>query len=357
MRPSLLPRLILSVASGALLAACSTGGSQLPAPNGAFSTGSTSDASLPGPRRIPSLRLMAERYIHANPAHLKPFVNVAAVKAAHGNQTFVSSLGTNTVSIWGADRQLNGILYDGLNAPFGLATDADETLYVANAVDSDVLIYPKPYTSFTRVLTDFAGEPTGVAVSSTGVVAVSNAIDLATGGNGSVTIYAKGASSPCARLTNPGWREMGFDAFDKAGNVFVNGINIEDTKVLIGEISGGCKAKAIRNVTIGNALQSLGGMQIYDGKLLVLDPAGATLYTYVPRSERVLGPPAVRTTLPHLVEPVTFAMLTGEPTWWVTDAYWGAVYQYTYPGGDPLKTLDNGISAPFGVAVNPAQNP
>lgn len=357
MRVSSLSRLILSGVTSALLAACSSAGSQLPAAGGAHSTGSTADTSLSGPRRIPSLRLMTARYIHANPAHPKPFVNVAAINQAKGNQTFVSSLGSDTVSIWGAGRQLNAVLYDGLDAPFGLATDADQTLYVANAVDSDVLIYPKPYTSFTRVLTDFGGQPAGVAVSSAGVVAVSNTFDPSTGGNGSVTIYAKGASSPCVRLTDPGWREMGFDAFDKRGNIYVSGINIEDTKVLIGEISGGCKAKSIRNVTFVNALQSLGGMQIYNGKLLVLDPAGATLYTYVPRSERVLGQPDARTTLPHLVEPVSFAMMTGDPALWVTDEYWGAVYQYAYPAGNLLQTLDNGISGPFGVAVNPAQNP
>jgi hypothetical protein len=358
MRVSLLSRLILgSVASAAMLAACSSAGSQLPAAVGAPSAGLTSDTSPAGPRRIPSLRLMAAPYIHANAAHPKPFVNVAAINRAKGAQTFVSSLGSNTVSIWGAGRQLNGILYDGLDAPFGLATDASEALYVANAIDSDVLVYPKPYTSFKRVLTDFGGQPAGVAVSSAGIVAVSNTIDPSNGGNGSVTIYAKGASSPCVRLTDPGWREMGFDAFDKRGNIYVSGINIEDTKVLIGVISGGCKATSIRNVTFGNALQSLGGMQIYNGKLLVLDPAGATLYTYVPRSERVLGQPAARTTLPHLVEPVSFAMLTGDPTLWVTDEYWGAVYQYAYPAGNQLQVLDNGITAPFGVAVNPAQNP
>jgi hypothetical protein len=359
MHSSLLPRLILSsVVSGALLAACSTAASQLPAPGGgALSTGSSSSAALPGPRRIPSLRLMAARFIHKNPAHPKPFVNVAAVNSAKGNQTFVSSLGTNTVSIWSAGRQLNGILYDGLDAPFGLATDASETLYVANAVDSNVLIYPKPYTAYTRVLTDFGGQPTGVAVSSKGIVAVSNTFDPSTGGNGSVTIYAKGASSPCVRLTNPGWREMGFDAFDKDGNIYVNGINIEQTKVVIGEISGGCKATSIHNVGFGDALQSLGGVQVYNGKLLVLDPAGATLYTYDFRSQRALGPPSVRTTLPHLVEPVSFAMLADNPALWVTDEYWGVVYQYAYPTGDKLKVLNNGISGPFGVAVNPAQNP
>jgi hypothetical protein len=358
MRVPLLCRLILSgVASAAVLGACSPAGSQLPAAGGAVSTGSASVASPSGPRRIPSLRLMALHYIHANPTHPKPFVNVAAINQAKGNQTFVSSLGSNTVSIWGAGRQLNGLLYDGLNGPFGLATDADQTLYVANAADRDVLIYPKPYTAYTRVLTDFGGQPAGVAVSSTGIVAVSNTIDPQTSGNGSVTIYAKGASSPCVRLTNPDWREMGFDAFDKHGNIYVNGINIDDTKVLIGEISGGCKAKSIRNVTFGNALQSLGGVQVYNGKLLVLDPAGATLYTYAPRSERVLGQPAARTTLPHLVEPVSFAMLSGDSALWVTDEYWSAVYQYAYPAGNLLQVLNNGLIAPFGVAVNPAQNP
>jgi hypothetical protein len=355
---SMLPRFIVSgVASAALLAACSSAGSQLPAASSASNTESVSSTPLSGPRRIPSLRLMVARSIRANPAHPKPFVNVAAINGAKGNQTFVSSLGSNTVSIWGANRQLNAILYDGLNAPLGLATDTDETLYVANGVDSDVLVYPKPYASYTRVLSDFGGQPTGVAVSSTGLVAVSNLFDPATNGNGSVTIYAKGASAPCVRLTNPNWREMGFDAFDRKGNIYVNGISLDQTKVLIGEISGGCKATSIRNVTVGNALQGVGGIQVYDGKLLVLDPAGSTLYTYSPQSERALGQPSARTTLPHLVLPASIAMVAGNPALWIADEYWGVVYQYGYPTGDLVKDLDNGISAPFGVAVNPAQTP
>jgi len=300
---------------------------------------------------------MVAQYANPSAMHPKAFINVAAVNALHGNQTIVSSLGTDTISIWGGDRQLNGILFTGLNAPLGIATDAAEALYVANAFDSNVLVYPKPYTTYNRVLTDFGGQPTGVAVSRTGIVAVTNSIDSNNAGPGSVAIYAKGASTPCVTLSNPGWKEMGFDAFDKAGNVFINGINTAFTKVLIGEISGGCKAKSIRNLVIGNALQSLGGIQIYKGKMLVLDPAGATLYSYALSARGSLGAPIARTVLPHLVEPVSFAMLAGDPTLWVADEYWSAVYQYAYPSGSPLKALDNGLTGPFGVAVNPAQNP
>jgi hypothetical protein len=354
MRISLLSRFLLGgAAAGAMLAGCSSGASQLPA----TSTAAAAGASVAAARHIPSLRLMIARLANPNAMHPKAFIDVAAVNAPHGNQTIVSSLSSNTVTIWGGDRQLNGILYTGLDAPVGIATDAAETLYVANAIDNNILIYPKPYKSYDRVLTDFGAQPLDVAVSRTGIVAVTNPSDTTNGGYGSVSIYAKGASTPCVKLSNPGWKEIGYDAFDKAGNIFINGINTAFTKVLIGEISGGCKAKAIRNVSIGNALEGVGGIQIYDGKMLVLDPAGVTLYSYNLPVKGSTGLPVARTLMSHLILPTTFAMLVGDPTLWVSDEYGSVVDQFAYPSGSPLKALDDGLIAPFGVAVNPAQNP
>lgn len=354
MRISLLFSILLSgAAAGAVLAGCSSGVSQLPA----GSTATAAGASIASVRHIPSLRLMIARYANANATHPKAFMNVAAVNAPHGNQTIVSSLGSNTVSIWGGDRQLNGILYTGLDAPVGIATDAAETLYVANEIDDNVLVYPKPYKSYDRVLTDFNAQPLDVAVSRTGIVAATNVNDPNDGGPGSVVIYAQGASTPCARVHDPGWSEIGYAAFDKAGNIFIDGINSTFTKVLIGEISGGCKAKSIRTVTIGNALQGVGGMQIYNGKLLILDPTGVTIYSYNLSKKGSIGLPVARTVMSHVTVPTTFAMLVGDPTLWVADEYASAVDQYAYPSGSLLKVLDDGLVAPFGVAVNPAQNP
>lgn len=171
MRNSLLFSVLLSgAAAGAILAGCSSGASQLPA----TSTAAAAGTSVAYVRHIPSLRLMMARYANPNAIHPKAFINVAAVNAPHGNQTIVSSLGSNTVSIWGGDRQLNGILYTGLNAPAGIATDAAETLYVANEIDDNVLVYPKPYKTYNRVLTDFGAQPLDVAVSRTGIVAVTS---------------------------------------------------------------------------------------------------------------------------------------------------------------------------------------
>jgi hypothetical protein len=341
---------LLGAAALALLAGCS-GGSQLPAGNAAMS---------PASNAIPSVRPVSMRVSnHTAPA--APFMNVAAVNAPGGNQTFVSNSGSNTVDVWGANDRLNGIITTRLNAPLGLATDAAQRLYVVNAGDANVLVFPKPYTSFTNVLSDFHESPNAVAVSSAGVVAVTNDTNTATGGFGSVNFYAKGASTPCATIGNPNWSQMAWDAFDASGNLLVTGINAHHTAVLVGEISGGCAAKSIVSLRTGNALQSAGAIQIHAGKILIMDPSGVTIYTYV-RNGTSLGSPVARTTMARTVAPASFAIERGVGLLWVADsaggaAYEGAAFEYTYPGGVLRKAIADDLFAPYGIAVIPAALP
>ena len=214
--------------TAALLAGCSGAGSPIPGANMALT-----------PTRqgaITSLREIRARYAHVAIEAQEPFVDVAAVNAPHGNQTIVS--GYNGVSVWGANGRLNAFLTTGVTNAEGIATDAAENLYVVNAITNNVLVYPKPYNKLGFALNDFGEDPNGVAVSNAGVVAVTSLYNESTRGPGSVSFYAKGATAPCATIADPNWREMGFDAFDGSGNLYVNGINTAGSKVLVGRISG-----------------------------------------------------------------------------------------------------------------------
>src|ERR1700685_3287991 len=100
-------RTLSCAAAVAFLAGCSGGGSPPPAA-AVVAAGPNQTARSP-----------------VTPSHVAPFVNVAGIKAPHGNDTFVTDAGTATVTVWGANGQLNAILFDGISAnPQGLATDA-----------------------------------------------------------------------------------------------------------------------------------------------------------------------------------------------------------------------------------------
>jgi hypothetical protein len=286
-----------------------------------------------------------------------PFVNVAGIKAPHGNQTFVTDAGTATVTVWGANGQLNAILFDGINAdPQGLATDAAQNLYVANLGLSDVIVYAKPYTSIKSTLND-AGENTeDVAVDKTGLVGVTNYLtsDLAPG---SVSFFAKGSTQPCSTVKDPNWVYFFNDAFDASGNLFIDGLTAGGA-TLVGEVSGGCGATAITTLSVGNTISWPGGVQVSDGNILIGDVNKQAIYTYASPSGGSLGSPTAITTLAGAVSPVTFAIEANGKHVRTADAAANTLYAalYTYPEGAYVSKLADHLWA-VAVAVYPPARP
>jgi hypothetical protein len=330
-----------AAAAVALLTGCSGGALQTPAANGQGAA-------------TQSLGMRAPKVLTTHPT---PFVNVAGVNALHGNETIIADAASATVTVWGRNGQLNAILFDGITAnPNGMTTDAAEDLYVANIGYSNVIVYAKPYTSIKLTLDDPGQLPTDVAVSSTGVVAVMNYLTTALY-PGSVSFYAKGSSTACATVGDPGWISFDNAAFDAAGNLFINGQD-STGKMLIGELVGGCSATTITTLTVGNVIASPGGVQEYRGKLLIDDPANREIYTYAPPSGGSLGSPTATTTLAGAINPVTFAIESNGRHLWTADlnASLPAAQRYTYPAGASVKEINDHIT-PIGIAVNPAPRP
>jgi hypothetical protein len=323
----------------ALLAGCSGGGSP---PTAATVTGA-------GPNQTTRPRVA--------PSHVTPFVNVAGIKAPHGNQTFVTDAGTATVTVWGANGQLNAILFDGINAdPQGLATDAAQNLYVANLGLSNVIVYAKPYTSIKSTLND-AGENTeDVAVDKTGLVGVTNYLTSALA-PGSVSFFAKGSTQPCSTVKDPNWVYFFNDAFDASGNLFIDGLTASGA-TLVGEVSGGCGATAITTLSVGNTISWPGGVQVSDGNILIGDVNKQAIYTYAPPSGGSLGSPTAITTLAGAVSPVTFAIEANGKHVRTADAAANTLYAalYTYPEGAYVSKLADHLWA-VAVAVYPPARP
>ncbi len=289
------------------------------------------------------------------PVARKQFVDVARVNAAGGNATITSDTATNLVLVFGGDGRLNALLTLGLQSPQGITTDAAQSLYVANTGAQNVVVFEKPYTSITRTLQDADEYPVDVAVSKSGLVGVTNIFEP-TGGFGGVTFYAKGSSTPCANVEDPFWQYLYFDSFDASGNLFVNGVDPVGRPTL-GEISGGCNARTIRPLTTQNQLISPGGIQVKDGRILILDQASRAIYTYNPPVNGSLGAPIATTKVSETSHPTSIAMMAHEDNAWVVDAAFGfPVDEYRYPGGALLRRAFAQVAL-AGIAVNPAASP
>jgi hypothetical protein len=335
-----------------LLTGCSGSGSQFPPTNAPVSLLNQS---------VPALQSIG---------HIREtdFVDVAGVNAVGGNQTIVSDSQNNTVSVYGADGRRHALLKAGLSQPEGITTDAAETLYVANTQHNDVVVYSKPYRSVGLTLNDADEYPTGVAVSKTGVVGVTN-IQSTAGTGGAVRIYAKASTVACATITDSQWSGMYFGAFDASGNLFIDGFD-RNGNTILGEVSGGCGATSITTLTSDNTIFLVGGVQTYNGNILIEDQVGPggplgtqtpTIYTYAPPSGGSLGQPIATTTLTAGGNgfPVTFAMMKDQEALWIAHSGIAAGrIKFTYPGGRLVKSFDDHrYMTPIGIAVNPAAIP
>jgi len=345
----------------ALIAGCSGGGSQIPTTNAPLTPLSQNSRSV---RSHAASMLLS----NVSTTHQQGFVDVAAVNALHGNQTIVSDSNTNTVSVYGADGRRHALLSTGLSQPEGLTTDAAETLYVANAQLHNVVVYSKPYRSIGLTLDDSDEYPTDVAVSNTGVVGVTN-IQSTAGTGGAVRIYAKGSTSACATITDPNWSGMYFSAFDASGNLFLDGFD-RNGDTLLGEISGGCGATSIATLSAGVTIFLVGGVQVYNGNILIEDQVGPggplgtntpTIYTFAPPVNGSFGQPIATTTLTAGGNwlPVSFAIMkNGEHIWIAHSGIAAGRVEYSYPRGLLVKSFDDSrYVTPIGIAVNPAAIP
>jgi hypothetical protein len=332
-------RTLSCTAAVAFLAGCSGGGS--PPPAAAVSAAGLNQTGRP----------------RVAPSNATPFVNVAGIKAPNGNHTFVTDAGTATVTVWGANGQLNAILFDGINAvPEGLATDAAQNLYVANLNFSNVIVYAKPYTSIKATLNDAGQETEDVAVDKTGLVGVTNYLTSSLS-PGSVSFFAKNATQPCSIVQDPNWVYFFNDAFDASGNLFIDGATATGG-TLVGEVSGGCKATSITTLSVGNTISWPGGVQVSNGNILIGDVTKQAIYTYAPPSGGSLGSPTVVTTLAGAGAPVTFAIEENGKHVRTADNAANKLYAalYTYPKGSYVSKLADHVWA-VAVAVYPPARP
>jgi hypothetical protein len=274
---------------------------------------------------------------------------------------FVSDAADGVVDIYaqaGKNQKSVGQI-TGLTEPQGMTTDKKGDLYVANTNSSNVLVYAPPYTGKPALtITDTREYPAAVAVSSTGVVAVTNICNAPTclASTGNVAIYAKGATKSCATVSDSvfNFAQVMFAAFDKRGDLYIDGLN-SGYQTTFGLVSGGCGATGITYITSVYTVAFPGGVQIDKaGRIGFADPVREQIATFNPPVDDTFGVPVTTTPLTGAISPEGFALLASGSDVYVADSGGsGLAEEYPYTaGGSAINTIAVG-GQPIGVAVTP----
>jgi hypothetical protein len=278
----------------------------------------------------------------------------AAAKAA----LIVSDSGTGDVDVFSTKGKVVATI-TGFAEPQGMTGTKAGSFYVANTAASNIPLYRNDYKTLIATLSDPNEYPVDVSYEeSAGVVAVTNIVSTSNGA-GSVSFYAKGKTTPCVTIGSSAWHNLYFDAFDSKGNLFIDGLD-NSGNGLVGEIAGGCSAKTITTLKLGNSVAFPGPIQVTNKDDIVIDDQGTTtIYTYKPPVKGSLGKPIATTPLGGASDPTAFAFTSSGKDLWTVDAGLDTLDEYAYPaGGSPVTGLhDLGFVLPIGIVVTPVEAP
>jgi hypothetical protein len=323
MKISILGRYALGVfATGALLAGCSSGGSQQPDPSGVIQN----DAQP------------AAKGVHADRSR-----SWMAPDAKKNDLLYISDLGTDDVYAYSyPSGELKGTL-TGFHGPWGECVDKAGDVFITNASAFQILEFAHGGTSPIATLSDPNQYPVSCSIDpTTGNLAVAN--QESTNGFGSVSIYAKAQGMPTIYKV-PGINQCASAAYDARGNLFVDGVNgFESFK--FAELSRG--RKTFTNITLNHRIRAPGGIQ-WDGKYVAIgDPEGNTIYQFTVSGSR--GTEVGSTSLDGSDLNIQFWIhhhTIISPNFLDT-----SVMFWNYPaGGTATKTL-SGFSQPIGATVS-----
>lgn len=245
-----------ALAAASLLAACSgSGGSQ----SSAYAP--SSGASAPMGSHIPNLHSqfpantsVKTPSVHRD--HHKSWVSPDAKLAPR--LLFVADDDTDDVYIFTMPAMALKGTITGFDEPQGMCTDASGNIWITNTETFQIFQYSRTGT-LLKTLSDVDGYPVGCAVNkSNGDLAVTNIIDASGGLPGNVVVYAN-ASGSGTEITNPDQSEYFFPAYDRSGNLYVNGFTRSSYIYVLSECPSGSSACHSLSVS-GGSLFFPGGL-------------------------------------------------------------------------------------------------
>jgi DNA-binding beta-propeller fold protein YncE len=268
-------------------------------------------------------------------------------------EVYVSDVFNNVVN--GYDQATGDLLIQlsGFETPLGLASDVHGNIYVADSGNQRVLVFAPGSTKPLRTLDDLGWSPTGVAVSSTGEVAVTNNVEVLGSGNygiypGSVAFFKKGGKHIYRWLDGPQFAYPYFCGYDSAGNLYLDAVSL-GTRTEVGEVVHGARGTTIKDLKI-RGIRFPGGVQVdSNGDLLVLDQYSSTIHRFALTSRHSDG----TVHLKGAGSPLSFALVGNDTALYVADEQEASVVQYSYPGGNKSTQQIQVGGMPIGIAVTP----
>jgi hypothetical protein len=275
---------------------------------------------------------------------------------------FVSDAADGVIDIYpqaGKNQKMVGQI-TGLTQPQGITTDKNGNLYVANTNSSNVLVYAPPYTGSPKMtISDPHEFPADVAVSSTGIVAITNLCNAphCRLNTGNVKIYAKGSTKSCATVSDSSFNftRVMFAEFDKTGALYIDGMN-GGYQTSFGLVTGGCQATSIASIGSIYTVAFPGGIQIDKaGNIAFCDPYRQQVATFSPPVGGGFGNPLSTTPLTGSISAVGIAILASELNLYAADSGGsGLAEEYKYTAGGAAENTIAVGGQPIGIAVTPA---
>jgi hypothetical protein len=337
-----------AAAAIAALAGCS-GGASAVNPIAGGSTGQTAQHVSPmSVSRIPSMMNPAKMAL-LHPSRVQPKGWMSKDVATGDSLLYASQFFTSDIQVYrqsGTGQSPVGTIVNGVINPQGMTVSSNGDLYVANTGANNILVFHKGRLNPYRTLADPNQFPVDVAVAADGTVYASNIFDTSAVA-GSVSKYAPGANSPTATYAVPNNLKVLFDALNDDGTLYVNYIDLNSGLGAMVKFYPGSNSADLTGVTTGFP----GGMQFDNTHdLLGLDQLGPFAGIY----ELPSGTPSFEFASDN-GDPLGVALVRNERQVYVSDAAFGVVHQYSYPGGVEDNTISTGLgssSPPFGVAAD-----
>ncbi|MBV8530155.1 MAG: hypothetical protein JO104_02475 [Candidatus Eremiobacteraeota bacterium] len=317
----------LSVAALFAIAGCSGGQSGTPA---ALSAGSGSGMSVVHrgiPFMPPARRNAVVRHTQSTYPTNKVLVFEADQEESAVNIYLAKDIASNPAPI--------ATIHVQAGCPYGLATDKNGTLYVAdNCGGNDVEEYPKGSTTVGTIITDGISNPLGLAIDKNQTLYVSNY-------PASITEYAYGTTTPSKTITGGGMSDPFGLALDKAGNLYIADFGAS----AVFELPAG--GSSVTNLNLQNLGEPL-GLAIWKKQGLLWETGGGGNLINVYK----LGSTSPMQTITGNGDPYAISLENqGRLHGRVVESDLGphVVYGYKPMQYAPYATLNNGVELPTGL--------
>jgi DNA-binding beta-propeller fold protein YncE len=283
-----------------------------------------------------------------------PATSVASLGARRGwlspgatgeRLVFVSDNAANAIMIYPQGRKNPspiGEITDGISAPLGNFVDKNGTLYVANSGNGTVTEYPLGSTTPSATLSNYISGPISVAVDREGTVAVGEFA------SGMILEFPAGSSSPTVTISLLSRPEA--LAFDRSRHLYA-AWNEDAGSGLTGQVS---KCQRLQAVCVDQGMSEgeSGGLAIdRAGDLILGDQTNHAINIYAPGAT---SPTRTINTGTH--DPYKFELNSGQTSLYVADYQNNQVVKYDYATGVQTGVISAGLQSVWGVSLYPPES-